>query len=164
MARIFDVAPSYRSVICDVRVRWSTRRRSQFAPTPSATGDPPHFRLLGTVQAWGDGEELELGGPLQRALLALLLLNVGRVVSREQLIDGLWETEPPPRAARSLETKVSRLRATLGDRASVVARDGAAMYSMPPIDEVDLYRGREHALDEGRSGCWPSVPPRRGHD
>jgi DNA-binding SARP family transcriptional activator/streptogramin lyase len=76
-------------------------------------------------------------------------LNVGRVVSREQLIDGLWETEPPPRAARSLETKVSRLRATLGHPASVVARNGGYVLAAA-IDEVDLYRF-EHALDEGQS-------------
>ncbi len=48
---------------------------------------------------WNE-EELELGGPLQRAVLAILLLNVGRVASREQLIDRLWETDPPPRAAQ----------------------------------------------------------------
>ena len=70
-------------------------------------------------------------------------------MSREKLINGLWETEPPPRAARSLETKVSRLRATLGDRASVVARDGGYVLDAA-INEVDLYRF-EHALDEGRS-------------
>ena len=92
---------------------------------------------------------LELGGPLQRALLALLLLDVGRVVSRERLIDGLWNTEPPPRAARSLETKVSRLRATLGAHASVVARGGGYVIDAP-ADELDLYRF-EQALEEGRS-------------
>ena len=140
--------PSPRSVICDVRVRWS-RRALPIRSHPGTSGDPPHFRLLGSVQAWGDGEELELGGPLQRALLALLLLNVGRVVSREQLIDGLWEMAPPPRATRSLETKVSRLRATLGNRASVMARDGGYVLDVA-IDEVDVCRF-EYALDEGRS-------------
>lgn len=131
-----------------MRARWSREglpNRSQ----RGATRDLPQFRLLGNVQAWRDGEELELGGPLQRALLALLLLNVGRVVSRAQLIDGLWETEPPPRAARSLETKVSRLRATLGDSANVMARDGGYVIDAP-ADELDLYRF-EQALDEGRS-------------
>ena len=135
-------------MICDVRGRWS-REGLPIRSHPGTTSDPPHFRLLGTVQAWGDGEELELGGPLQRALLALLLLHVGRVVSREQLIDGLWQTEPPPRAARSLETKVSRLRATLGDRATVVARGGGYVIDAP-VDELDLHRF-ERELDEGRS-------------
>lgn len=131
-----------------MRGRWS-RDRLPIRSQPSSTGDPPHFLLLGTVEAWGDGGELELGGPLQRALLAMLLLNVGRVVSREQLIDGLWGAAPPPRAGRSLETKVSRLRATLGDRAKVVARSGGYVLEAA-AEEVDVYRF-EQALDEGRT-------------
>jgi DNA-binding SARP family transcriptional activator len=112
-------------------------------------GDLPRFQLLGAVQVWRDGEEVDLGGPLQRALLACLLLSVGRVVSREDLIDALWETEPPPRAARSLETKVSRLRAALGDSVSVVARGGGYMLDAPS-DELDVHRF-ERALEQARS-------------
>jgi DNA-binding SARP family transcriptional activator/streptogramin lyase len=112
-------------------------------------GDLPRFRLLGAVQAYWGGEELDLGGPLQRALLACLLLNVGRVVSREQLIDTLWDVDPPPRAARSLETKVSRLRATVGDSATVVARGGGYVLDAPTL-EIDLYRF-EQALVEARA-------------
>jgi DNA-binding SARP family transcriptional activator/streptogramin lyase len=142
-----DVAPSLR---CHLLMRGQSSRdglpnRSQ----PSTTGDSPRFRLLGTVRAWGDRGELELGGPLQLALLAMLLLNAGRVVSREQLIDGLWEAEPPPRAGRSLETKVSRLRAALGDSANVVARSGGYVFQAS-AEDVDVYRF-EQALDEGRS-------------
>jgi DNA-binding SARP family transcriptional activator len=101
-------------------------------------GDLPRFRLLGTVQAWRNGEELDLG-LLQRALLAYLLFNVGRVVSPEQLIDALWDVDPPPRAARSLETKVSRLRATLVDCATVVARRGGYVLDAP-ADEIDVWK------------------------
>jgi DNA-binding SARP family transcriptional activator/streptogramin lyase len=112
--------------------------------------DSPRFRLLGPVQAAGrDGEELELGGPLQRALLACLLLNVGRVVSREQLIDALWDVDPPPRAARSVETKVSRLRATLGTSATVVARGGGYVLDAP-VGEIDAHRF-EQALEDARA-------------
>jgi DNA-binding SARP family transcriptional activator/streptogramin lyase len=100
------------------------------------------------VQAWRGGEELDLGGPLQRALLASLLLNVGRVVSREQLIDALWDADPPPRAARSLETKVSRLRATLGESATVLARGGGYVLDAP-ADEIDVHRF-ERAVTEAR--------------
>jgi DNA-binding SARP family transcriptional activator/streptogramin lyase len=112
-------------------------------------GEPACFRLLGTVQAWRDGHELELGGPLQRALLACLLLNVGRVVSREQLIDELWGQDPPPRAARSLETKVSRLRKALGDGPALVARAGGYLLEAP-ADEVDVHTF-DQALARGRS-------------
>jgi DNA-binding SARP family transcriptional activator len=112
------------------------------------TGDSPRFRLLGTVQAWRNGEELDLGGPLQRALLACLLLNVGRVVSREELINALWYVDPPPRAVRSLETKVSRLRATLGDCATVVARRGGYVLDAPD-DQIDVW-GFRQMLAEAR--------------
>ena len=131
-----------------MRGQWSRDglpNRSQ----PITAGDSPRFRLLGAVQAWGGGRQLELGGPLQRALLAMLLLNAGRVVSREKLIDGLWEADPPPRAGRSLETKVSRLRAALGDSATVVACSGGYVLHTE-AEEVDVYRF-EQALDESRS-------------
>jgi DNA-binding SARP family transcriptional activator/streptogramin lyase len=101
------------------------------------------------VQAWRDGEALDLGGPLQRALLVCLLLNVGRVVSRQQLIDALWDVDPPPRAGRSLETKVSRLRATLAGCATVVARGGGYVLDAP-VDEIDVWEFRE-VLAEARA-------------
>jgi DNA-binding SARP family transcriptional activator len=112
-------------------------------------GDLPRFRLLGPVQAWRDGIELDLGGPLQRALLACLLLDGGRVVSRERLIDALWGVDPPPRAARNLETKVSRLRVTLGDYATVLARSGGYVLETP-ADEIDVWRFRQ-ALRQARA-------------
>jgi DNA-binding winged helix-turn-helix (wHTH) protein len=121
-----------------MRGRWS-RSGLPIRSQTDQTGDSPHFRLLGTVQTWRGGEELDLGGPLQRALLASLLLHVGRVVSREQLIDALWDVDPPPRAARSLETKVSRLRATLGESATVLARGGGYVLDAS-IDKIDVLR------------------------
>jgi DNA-binding SARP family transcriptional activator/streptogramin lyase len=91
------------------------------------------------VQAWRGGAEAELGGPLQRALLAYLLLHVGEVVSRERLIDALWDDDPPPRATRSLETKISRLRAALNGDATVVARGGGYVLEVP-AEEIDVHR------------------------
>ena len=41
------------------------------------------FRLLGQVEAWRDGRQVELGGPKQRAVLAALLVRAGRVVSQD---------------------------------------------------------------------------------
>ena len=55
------------------------------------------FRILGPLEVTEDGREIRLGGVKQRALLALLLLNPNRVVSRDRLIDELWETDPPDR-------------------------------------------------------------------
>ena len=56
-------------------------------------------RLLGPVQAVRAGREVPLGGPRQRAVLALLVLEAGRVVLAERLIEELWRGSPPPGAA-----------------------------------------------------------------
>ena len=45
------------------------------------------FHLLGRLEAYSDGVELDLGPRKQRAVLSLLLLNANRVVSTERLID-----------------------------------------------------------------------------
>ena len=56
------------------------------------------YRVLGPLEVRKDDGPLPLGGAKQRALLALLLLNANRVVSRERLIDELWGDEPPATA------------------------------------------------------------------
>ena len=56
------------------------------------------YRVLGPLEAVGDEGPLALGGEKQRAVLALLLLNANRVVSRDRLIDQLWGDEPPEAA------------------------------------------------------------------
>jgi DNA-binding SARP family transcriptional activator len=56
------------------------------------------------------GRDLRLGGPKQRSVLALLLLEAGRVVPSERLIDELWHGRPPPGAVKTLRSYISRLR------------------------------------------------------
>src|SRR6476646_4747953 len=96
------------------------------------------FRVLGPVEVLQDGRQLRLGGPKQRVLLALLLLNANEVVSRDRLIDGLWGERPPPSAAHTLENYVSRLRKALGDGRIVTRTPGYALRADPA--EVDLCR------------------------
>ena len=45
------------------------------------------FRILGPLEVWADGLPMPIGGPRQRALLAILLLSANRVVSRDRLVD-----------------------------------------------------------------------------
>ena len=54
------------------------------------------YRILGPLEVCQDGRVLRLGGDKQRALLAILLLQAGEVVSADRLIDGLWGERPPP--------------------------------------------------------------------
>jgi ABC-type transport system substrate-binding protein/DNA-binding SARP family transcriptional activator len=72
------------------------------------------FLLLGPVEVLADEESVALGGPKQRAVLALLALNANDVVSRDRLIDGVWGERPPANPSQALDTYVSRLRKALG--------------------------------------------------
>ncbi len=71
------------------------------------------IRLLGTLEAYLDGAAVDLGGPRQRAVLALLLVARGAPVSVDRLIEDLWQGEPPQRATASLQVYVSNLRRAL---------------------------------------------------
>src|SRR5262249_16614092 len=84
------------------------------ATVASPVVEPVEFRLLGPIEARSDGNALELGGPRQRAVLGLLLLEANRVVSADRLIDGVWGEQAPETAAGTLQSYVSRLRKVLG--------------------------------------------------
>ena len=72
------------------------------------------FRILGPTEVWDEDEQLQLGGPKQRAVLALLLIDAGRVVSTDRLIDVLWGEQPPATAGTSLQNFISQLRKVVG--------------------------------------------------
>jgi peptide/nickel transport system substrate-binding protein len=71
------------------------------------------FRVLGPLEVWFDGAPVKIGGARQRALLAMLLLNANRVVSRERLIDELLGGARPETADHTLRVQVSRLRSVV---------------------------------------------------
>ena len=71
------------------------------------------FRILGPLVVRVDGEAVPIGGPKQRALLALLLLNTNRVVSRERLVGELFADQSVSSADHALRNQVSRLRKVL---------------------------------------------------
>jgi DNA-binding SARP family transcriptional activator len=73
------------------------------------------YRVLGPLEVWFDGELVKLGGPRQRALLAMLLLSANRVVSRDRLVDELLGSVSADSVDRVLRVQISRLRKSLGD-------------------------------------------------
>jgi DNA-binding SARP family transcriptional activator len=72
------------------------------------------FRILGPLEVTKDSGLVELGGPRQRSLLAVLLLRVNEVVSTDALLYALWGERPPRAATASLQNGISRLRKLLG--------------------------------------------------
>ena len=73
------------------------------------------FGLLGPLLVCRGETVLAVPAGKQRVLLAALLLNAGRVMSADELIDVLWDTSPPVSARASLHNYVKRLRKALGD-------------------------------------------------
>jgi predicted ATPase/DNA-binding SARP family transcriptional activator len=69
--------------------------------------------VLGGVWAEVDGSRLALGGPRQRAVLAALIAARGSVLTLEQLVDAVWEDDPPAAAVGAVQTYISNLRRVL---------------------------------------------------
>jgi WD40 repeat protein/DNA-binding SARP family transcriptional activator len=101
------------------------------------------FRILGPLAVSVDGVDIPIGGPKQRALLALLLLSANRVVARERLIDELFADQSVNSADHALRNHVSRLRKVLGpaarDEPRLVARSPGYLLRVEP-GELDLER------------------------
>ena len=72
----------------------------------ASTSTASEFRVLGPVEALRGGQTVRLGGPRQRWLLALLLIEAGRTISSDRLIDELWQGNPPRGADGTLRVYV----------------------------------------------------------
>jgi DNA-binding SARP family transcriptional activator/tetratricopeptide (TPR) repeat protein len=68
------------------------------------------FRVLGPVQVWDGALRVALGGPQPEKVLAALLLADGRVVSVDELVDALWDGDPPPTATHQVHKLIAGLR------------------------------------------------------
>jgi DNA-binding SARP family transcriptional activator len=106
------------------------------------------FAILGPLEARAGGEPIPLGGPKQRALLAMLLLEAGRVVSLDRLVDSLWEGEPPATAVASLQNFVAQLRKALGPDAIETRAPGYLVRLEP--EQLDVAKLRR-LVDEARA-------------
>ncbi len=118
---------------------------------------PVEFRVLGPLEIRRDGAPVSLRASKQRTFLGVLLVNHGRVVSVDRLVDEVWPDGAPAGARHALETQASRLRSLLGDDAPLVAR--APGYALE-IDAQLLDSVRfEQLLDEARDAL--GVDPAR---
>jgi WD40 repeat protein/DNA-binding SARP family transcriptional activator len=118
------------------------------------------FRILGPLAVRLDGASVPLGGPKQRALLALLLLSANRAVSRERLLGELFADQSLNSADHALRNHVSRLRKVLGSAAAdeprLVARAPGYLLRVEP-GELDLEHF-ERLVAAGREALAASNP------
>ena len=95
------------------------------------------FRVLGPLEVLQDDVPLRLGGPRSRTLLAALLIETGRFVSRDRLIDELWGDEPPATAENALQAQIAALRRLLPGR---IETSGTAYRLVAGPEEIDARR------------------------
>ncbi|BCJ47272.1 XRE family transcriptional regulator [Actinoplanes ianthinogenes] len=102
------------------------------------------FGVLGTVEARIDGRSADLGHARQRCVLGVLLVEAGRPVTVDQLIDRVWGAHVPQRAAGALYSYLSRLRRAVAAAPGVeIRRDpGGYLLTVDP-QAVDLHRFRD---------------------
>src|SRR5262245_10223646 len=99
-----------------------------------------NFGILGPLQIHDGDLELRLTGGKQRAVLAILLLHAGEVVSSDRLIDDLWGDEPPESGVTALQVRVSQLRKALGPSAEQLETRAPGYLLRVGPDELDLQR------------------------
>jgi len=110
------------------------------------------YAILGPVEL-RDGERgVVVGGPQQVALLAFLLVNANRALSRDRLIDALWSDCGPGGAVKRLHVAIARLRRTLdanGMQGESVLRTvaGGYLFAIAPGQlDAEVFQTR---LDQG---------------
>lgn len=107
------------------------------------------FRILGTMEVLHAGASVSPGGPRHRALLAVLLVHAGEVVTAARLIQALWGDRPPRTASAMLHVRVAELRRALRDGrtepGSQLLTRGSGYLLQVGRDELDARRFEELA-------------------
>ncbi len=106
------------------------------------------FGLLGSFEVAKDGHSVQIRGQKQRAVLAILALNAGRVVSTDRLVDLLWGELSPKTAVTSLQNFISQLRKALGP--DIVSTKAPGYLLNVAAEQVDLNQF-ERLVSEARS-------------
>jgi DNA-binding SARP family transcriptional activator len=117
--------------------------------------EPLEFRILGGLDVLHGGRRLEPGTRQQRAVLLVLLLDPGRPVGVDRIVDRVWGERPPASVTSTLHAYVSRLRRALGVAGEPIERTAAGYRLRVDREQVDGFvfealagRGRE-ALARG---------------
>ena len=121
---------------------------------------PVEIRLLGPVEVWVDGRAVAVGVPQRRVVLSAFAVDVGRLVTRDTLIDRVWDVAPT-RVDAAVYAHVSHLRRVLDEVNAVECR-------VPPLaldrqaggyrlcadaEDVDLHRFRRLVRAAQVSAC-----------
>ncbi|MBW4721512.1 AfsR/SARP family transcriptional regulator [Saccharothrix obliqua] len=124
-----------------------------------------NFRLFGEVGFSVGGRRVDVGPPRRQCVLAVLLVEVNRVVPVDVLVERVWSDQAPRKPNDVLYSYVSRLRRVLAvdPDTELVRRSGGYVLEADPLS-VDVHRFRhlvaESALDEALE-LWRGAPLER---
>jgi predicted ATPase/DNA-binding SARP family transcriptional activator len=116
------------------------------------------IRLLGPFELVVDGRSRSVPGAGERALLALLALSPGRVVSTDRLIDALWGEALPANPSNALQLRISKLRKLVG---AVLVRQPPGYRLDVDLEQVDAVRFARLVADRRfveALGLWRGPP------
>jgi predicted ATPase/DNA-binding SARP family transcriptional activator len=126
----------------DRRVAIGLQRRSSNGTASSvwqAAGVTLRVNVLGPVTVERADVPVSLGGPKLQLLLAVLVAHRTASLSADQLCDALWDDAPPPTAATTLQSHLSRLRRVLHPDLRIEARN-ARYVLVAPQGALDVDR------------------------
>jgi predicted ATPase len=116
------------------------------------------FGILGPLEVRDGSGPVRVPGAKERALLADLLVNAGRVVPADRLVEDLWGSQPPGNPVNTLQGRVSALRRALGPA-------GGGLVTRPPgylleADPEQVDAGRFERLVAEAAALGPAGGPR----
>jgi DNA-binding SARP family transcriptional activator len=111
-----------------------------------SAGAPVDVRILGSTEVRHDGSPVVLRGAKPRQLLVLLAMRANRPIPSDQLIEELWDGDPPPSASTALRVHFGRLRHVLEPDRS----PSAASVRLPAAPHGYLLRLEPDELDADR--------------
>ena len=115
------------------------------------------YGILGPLEVRSEGISLALGGPRQRAVLARLLVEAGRVVSTDALVDAVWNEQPPATGLKTLHKYIAELRKILDP--GVLRTEGRG-YLMDLADEQFDAGSFERLVGEAERAATAGDPGR----
>src|SRR5256885_16502139 len=103
--------------------------------------------ILGPVAVTVGALAVDVSGPKERALLAVLAASTGETVSTDRIADAVWADGPPRSSGKVVQNLVLRLRKVLGNDL-IETRPGGYALRAPP-EAIDALRF-EQLIGEGR--------------
>lgn len=108
-------------------------------------------RILGPVDVVAGGLPKPVNGPRRKAVLAVLALRAGELVTTGQLAEQVWGEEQAPRnAANTLQVHVAHLRGILGREAIETRRPGYVLAATTDLQTV------EHLVRQAKQATRPA--------